>query len=214
MKILLVAIFIVMYLSPSIYAADDITPSNEDVCDVLLDSTPGLYGLCLGFCEAKDITDETVPISEAEANALLVTVPSGSMLKAYNAKKGEGDPDMPCIEVEAACPCWSNEELDKWTDDEGTYNTHCVYYNGSDHYGALLSVLPPQESVHSSVQTIKHTHIGNDGDDHCRLLIKRPDEGVPNFLRLLSVNEEEFNACNSQIRERAEQMGYSCGIGQ
>ena len=27
---------------------------NEGVCDELIDATPGLYGLCIAFCEAQD----------------------------------------------------------------------------------------------------------------------------------------------------------------
>ena len=33
---------------------DTETPANEGVCDGLLGATPGLYGLCVGFCEAQD----------------------------------------------------------------------------------------------------------------------------------------------------------------
>ena len=33
---------------------DGETPANEGVCDELMGGTPGLYGLCVGFCEAQD----------------------------------------------------------------------------------------------------------------------------------------------------------------
>ena len=33
---------------------DGDTPANEGVCDELIGATPGLYGLCVAFCEAQD----------------------------------------------------------------------------------------------------------------------------------------------------------------
>ena len=33
---------------------DGETPANEGVCDELMFYTPGLYGLCVAFCEAQD----------------------------------------------------------------------------------------------------------------------------------------------------------------
>ena len=34
---------------------DDATPANEDVCLDLKNYTPGLYGLCVAYCEAQDL---------------------------------------------------------------------------------------------------------------------------------------------------------------
>lgn len=77
---------------------DGSTPANEGVCDVLkTNATPGLYGLCVAYCEAQDLdTFEKEP-------------PSTKILENYNKKKVAGDPDMPCLRV--PCPCWSDAEL-------------------------------------------------------------------------------------------------------
>lgn len=76
------------------------TPANEDVCDELKDSTPGLYGLCVAYCEAPG-SDKS---DDAKAN----------LLNSYNKKMIEGvDPTMPCLASlpESECPCFTYEEV-------------------------------------------------------------------------------------------------------
>jgi len=89
---------------------DGETPANEGVCDILQGGTPGLYGLCVAYCEAQDL--DTVDKNP----------PSQKILDNYNKKKQPGDPDMPCIQI--PCPCWSDVELDAAVAD-GTIST-CV----------------------------------------------------------------------------------------
>ena len=36
---------------------DGETLANEGVCDVLQGGSPGLYGLCVAYCEAQDLDD-------------------------------------------------------------------------------------------------------------------------------------------------------------
>lgn len=77
---------------------DGVTPANEGVCDVLkTTATPGLYGLCVAYCEAQDLD-----VTGKEP-------PNTKILENYNKRKLAGDPDMPCVKV--PCPCWSDAEL-------------------------------------------------------------------------------------------------------
>ena len=65
---------------------DGVTPANEGVCNVLQASgiTPGLYGLCVAYCEAQDLdTFDKEP-------------PSTKILANYNKRKQASDPTMPC----------------------------------------------------------------------------------------------------------------------
>lgn len=77
---------------------DGETPANEGVCDVLQGGTPGLYGLCVAYCEAQDLD----LVGDKE-------VPNTKILANYRKKMRAGDPDMPCIKV--PCPCWTTEQL-------------------------------------------------------------------------------------------------------
>ena len=99
---------------------DEETPANEGVCDVLIGGTPGLYGLCVAYCEAMDCHLDGDGLPQCKnANA--------TILKNYDRKKQPGDPDMPCLLPD--CPCFTQEELenlpppagvDCWLEDPGT----------------------------------------------------------------------------------------------
>jgi hypothetical protein len=84
--------------------ADELTPANEGICNGLkTNATPGLYGLCVAYCEAQDldITDKDPPKIK--------------ILENYRKRMQAGDPDMPC--VNAPCPCWSNAQFSAITSD-------------------------------------------------------------------------------------------------
>lgn len=113
----------VLILILSVYSAnavaktpDGTTPAEETVCDPLRVEgiTKGLYGLCVAFCEARDVTSENIPITEEDYERLIDSMPSDRILENYNKKKSENDPPMPCVKIEEpdnGCPCFSNEEL-------------------------------------------------------------------------------------------------------
>lgn len=84
---------------------DGETPANEGVCDELIGATPGLYGLCVAFCEAQDCEPDFSLADPFET----CTPSSEKVLENYDRRKQEGDIDMPCIK--APCPCWSPDEL-------------------------------------------------------------------------------------------------------
>ena len=77
---------------------DGQTPANEGTCDGLKSTaTPGLYGLCVAYCEAQDLD-----VTGKEP-------PNTKILDNYRKRMQPGDPDMPC--VKAPCPCWTDAEL-------------------------------------------------------------------------------------------------------
>ncbi|MDP1862332.1 MAG: hypothetical protein ACOH1Q_01525 [Thiobacillus sp.] len=84
---------------------DGSTPANEGVCNVLQASgvSPGLYGLCVAYCEAQDL------------DSFDKSPPNAKILANYNKRKQSSDPAMPC--VKAPCPCWSNAEMAAITGD-------------------------------------------------------------------------------------------------
>ena len=77
---------------------DGETPANEGVCDILQGASPGLYGLCVAYCEAQDL--DLVGDKETPNNRILAN---------YRKKMKAGDPDMPCLQV--PCPCWTADQL-------------------------------------------------------------------------------------------------------
>lgn len=83
--------------------ADGLPPSEESACDVLNADgiTPGLFGLCNAYCEAKDC--DGYPEGEEPHSC-------GRLLANYENRAGESDPVMPCLQEEpTVCPCWPPE---------------------------------------------------------------------------------------------------------
>jgi hypothetical protein len=94
---------------------DGQTPAEESVCDVVKGGTPGLYGLCIAFCEAHDcepvrLADDSLDLSMCKKN-------DWRLVEKYVEKMTEGDPPMPCLPEpneepqEVTCPCWGEKEL-------------------------------------------------------------------------------------------------------
>lgn len=102
---------------------DGDTPANEGVCDVLQNGTPGLYGLCVAYCEAQDLD----LVGDKET-------PNNKILANYRKKMKAGDPDMPCIQV--PCPCWSADQLAT----VGTYSMPTCNVSTSN---AMVSLVQP-----------------------------------------------------------------------
>jgi hypothetical protein len=84
-------------------------PPTDGVCGELKGGTPGLFGLCVAFCEAQDLGD--APESKQSAFSLLA---------AYEARRGAEDPEMPCLDSTsstkpqppaAECDCFTTDEL-------------------------------------------------------------------------------------------------------
>jgi len=94
---------------------DEWTPAEEDTCDVLKGGTPGLYGLCIAFCEAHDCEPD---FTRDDGNYFANCRKSDSkILRNYERKMKDGDPYMPCAPrpsndpQEVTCPCWGEAEL-------------------------------------------------------------------------------------------------------
>jgi hypothetical protein len=101
--------------NPYAYAqgtSDSLTPVNEGVCDTLIDATPGLYGLCVGFCEAQDCEAYYDPATGTVTFDPKCKPSSNKLLNAYNERADIDDPSMPCVNVVPdECPCWTEAEL-------------------------------------------------------------------------------------------------------
>lgn len=85
---------------------DDEPPALEGICDGLQGLTPGLYGLCVAYCEAQD-ADFLSPGDDPSA----MNPPHRNILQNYNKLKTEADPSMPCVQQPDDCPCWTEEQL-------------------------------------------------------------------------------------------------------
>jgi hypothetical protein len=107
----LVCVALAMFALPATaQTPDGMTPAIEGMCDVLADATPGLYGLCVGMCEAQDCEAELSPSTEEVEFSPSCNPSSERLLANYIRLAGPLDPPMPCVKV--ACPCWTQAELE------------------------------------------------------------------------------------------------------
>ena len=109
MHILLIFTFVTFALFGSMPAnaqtPDGETPANEAICDSLIGLTPGLYGLCVAYCEAHD-----AHILSPGGDPAELDMPNRKILRNYNRKKTDSDPPMPCVQ-QGSCPCWTANQL-------------------------------------------------------------------------------------------------------
>lgn len=204
---------------------DGETPADEDVCDQLKGATPGLYGLCIAFCEAHDcVPDFSLenPLANCKKN-------DRKLLDKYRQKMRDGDPDMPCVpsqepqepggggeEPQVACPCWGPDQLAAFPN----WDPFCTFEMWND--------LEGDGSCWQEVNDIYDSAYFAD-DDYTEFWVRAAkDDGcadgtycfwwfdcvggacpeVPFGELWLDISDEEFEACKEQIRQVQEVYCY------
>jgi len=160
---------------------DGETPANEGVCDELQGSTPGLYGLCVAYCEAQDLdTFDKKP-------------PSLKILANYDKKRQAGDPDMPCLQV--PCPCWTTEELTAITADNLAF---CETSAEADQIKITNTtvILPHRNSASATIAS---------GRERCRYIDSTLKPRVRSFD--LTDNVESAQYCFAQVQQHCASIG-------
>lgn len=158
---------------------DGTTPANEGVCDPLVNNTPGLYGLCVAYCEAQDLD-----VFEKDP-------PARQILDNYRKKMRAGDPDMPCVQP-APCPCWTEEEIQSFSGSRGI-----VACDLSPEY----SRIEEDDNVDLQFAVVSPGEVGLE----CGYYDETDD---PITARYMEVTESEAAQCAEQIVQRCGQLGF------
>lgn len=194
---------------PIIFSIPDITEANpptnnlnspnKGACKTLNEPgvTPGLYGLCVAYCEALDCNlDSTTPT----ATHPQCDKPSTKILGRYNAMKTATDPNMPCVvPPPTECSCWTQQEISQigstWLGDPSQYmllwqnNYDASYglweYYTSGYHGAGVSYLPEPSC----------SYFHYDAYD--------PLYSSP-VVRVISVSEQMAQACQVQVSSQVD----------
>lgn len=187
---------------------DGETPANEGVCDDLVFATPGLYGLCIAFCEAQDCEPDfglADPFENCKPS-------SEKLLRNYDRRKQPGDPDMPC--VAAGCPCWTQADLDSLRYPGPDDVTTCR----KDYDGFLITNNDDWRITHSESQgyTVVATVEENGAPQRptCNRYDQRCDPGGTNCVTTVSFffldDLDVFAVCEAQVAESGQDRGYAC----
>ena len=187
---------------------DGSTPPNEGVCDVLAYHTPGLYGLCIAYCEAHD-ADLISPNGDLEN----LNVPNRKILENYRKKMKTGDPDMPCVQT--PCPCWSAEELAGL---RRPSKTDSVFFQKDAEAPNNLTNIDGWKIQSTEDYLTRVISVGAFvSQPACQLRDICADGNCLNVIRLFSITPEEFETCESQVASSATDRGLDltqpdCGI--
>jgi hypothetical protein len=177
---------------------DGETPANEGVCDELIGGTPGLYGLCVGFCEAQDC-EATLDDATDEVNFDESCKPSSpGLLETYNKRASASDPHMPCLNVVATeCPCWTEEELDGVADEDGGF--FCEETD-SETQIAGIEICPGR--------IVRPEHASTSDPNTCSFRMVSDPRDCRTISRAFSITPDEYMVCRESIRAECDARGF------
>ena len=194
---------------------DGETPAEESVCDDLVYRTPGLYGLCVAFCEAQDCEPNWKNVDDPYAEC---RPSSPAILDAYRRKMEPGDPDMPCLRT--PCPCWSPWELENLRYPAPGDKVECAirFNDGQNKELTFWSItlkavspVPPAPPVHSYFTRVKvWRHHRDAKGPACFLLDLTTDPAIPTIERFFPITKEQFKACEKQVHLSGYDRGIKC----
>jgi hypothetical protein len=204
---------------------DGSTPAEEDTCDGLKYGTPGLYGLCIAFCEAHDCIPTFNEAGELDLSSCKKN--DRKILDKYRSKMVDGDSDMPCLPATqanedplTACPCWSRDQLSKFP-----YSLYGSNIEGSElmcDLGATWQIATRGgEPCEMDVDYVGETLALSDGttvfvdlqlygsgcgDANCQGFFGcNPEDGCPDWFTTsdvyVNLTEEEYLNCRDQIQQ-------------
>jgi len=195
----------------------DLSKLNTGVCDELAGATRGLRLLCVAFCELQDCQPD-YSLDNPFQNC---SKSSEFLLDVYEARRGAGDPDMPCIkqpESTAECPCWARNELADLRYNGNPDETAVCFQNvtstGITNYDAWqISAAPGVPAFLTALSTIEHSEA--DGSAVCSLVDTCEDGNCMDASRYMGLTPAQFEACEADIAQSAMNRGLTCmDLGQ
>ena len=202
MRELLILIAVTFAIIGSVPASaqtpDGQTPAEETVCDPLIGATPGLYGLCVAYCEAHD-ADILSPYGEPAQ----LDVPNRMILQNYNSKKADFDPPMPCVQQAEgeSCPCWTAGQL--LTILPPSMNIDVNFDNAcfNDPSQSTLALLENFENGRFQSPGIQLSTDLPSFEEFCQITNDGYPGGPP--TNILHVTGEEYESCRSLLAAHA-----------
>jgi hypothetical protein len=207
---LVLPVIVVVVCGSAIFGqtSDGQTPAQEDVCDDLQWATPGLYGLCIAFCEAQDCEPDFSalnPFAECRPS-------SAKLLRNYEKKKQPGDPEMPCVR-QAACPCWTEAELDALRfPASGDVKVCTIDAVDSDFGYVNLDQWQVRDSGTAAFSVVATFQTPN-GGSFCALTnacSSGDSDCVPAAIAPMPVTAEEFAVCEAQLNQAGADRALDC----
>ena len=171
---------------------DGETPAVETVCDVLIGATPGLYGLCVAYCEAHD-----ADILSPDGDPAELDVPNREILENYNRRKTASDPPMPCVQQET-CPCWTADQVSTVLPPAMNFDVNFPHACLNSATTAALENFENGTGVEPGIQLLASNV---EGERFCDVNNFNYPGGPPDAS--LAITAEEFESCKSILAAHA-----------
>ncbi len=169
--------------------------TNRGVCNELQGGTPGLYGLCVAFCEAQRCEPDlslSDPFQSCRPSAQ-------RLLDQYNRRKGAEDPAMPCVQQAEPCPCWSTQEIAGLRHPQQDDRTSCMN-TASDSLW----------SINSSSGAYSTLAFGSTNSNRCFMTDQCQDGSCLGVTRNLEITPAQALACRTQAEMAGQYRALSC----
>ena len=197
-KLAVFFMFAFMVSTPLAKTKDGITPANETVCDSLRGQTRGLFGLCVAYCEARDLDRDATP---GELQKLAAR--QAKFLEKYNAKKGPADPDMPCVEKNV-CPCWANSAVGASNWLNKSVPVACSTFDGQNlQFNNLQTTVAFDHAEYTSMAVTSYAPDGTNYNYFCSHF-----DNATNTKMVHQFNATDAQVCRTQITGTCSVLGF------
>lgn len=197
-EIVVLLVFMMVVAHPLAKTKDGATPKEENVCDTLRGKTPGLFGLCVAYCEASDLDSAT-----ATDGFTKVAERQDRFLQKYNRKKTAADPEMPCLS-QNACPCWSTNAISaaRWLD-MSVPATCATFAAENVSFDMLATTGTYADPEFNSLSVTKHTPDGVNFNHYCQNV-----DNATNTYMFHQFDATDFEVCRAQILGTCAVLGF------
>lgn len=207
MSVVRILVVSAVFLGVASHSAAQVLPANEGVCDELMWATPGLFGLCVAFCEAQDCEPDF-----SQADPFENCKPSSpKLLDLYDKKRQPGDPVMPCIAPAPNCPCWTQAELDglrfPTASDSSAECLKDLIAGQSTNFDQWVMERPDDPFYFAGAQSAEdRAGLG----PRCAFVDLCDDGSCGGVFRILFMNLAEFVTCEAQLNQAGAERGFEC----
>lgn len=172
--------------------------AKTNICDPVKGATPSLYGLCVSYCEAPDISDVVQASPKRQAKAEKIAARKERVLARYNKRKTASDPDMPCVS-QSVCPCWDNSYTSSgfWS---AKTEANCLSTDQPTIRSAELVSGPMGTPDYASMQTFSASSDGVSFQHYCALT-----DTSQNISTFQEISETDAMVCAMQVQS-------TCGV--
>ena len=173
------------------------------VCDPLLSSDSELYGLCVRYCQVKDLGTTFNSGKLNPVRAEKIALRKEKLLARYNKSKGPSDPAMPCLSNNNVCPCWTSNQVGASNWMNKSMGASCLSQDEATFkLDELTTNTDPANPEYASYKALRLSQDGVTFTNYCTA-----EETATSTSLMQEINDTDLLTCGTQIQA-------TCGVMQ